>query len=184
MSKEKMYAVKNDEGKYWDFEDQDGFWELNTMNLATIAGEEVAECVARDRGGHVVTFVEEPEKETVSENVGKAIDSLISADTYAQASEAFRYLFVSRKKEDLKRIMKAVRNGYTVKKNKYRVLAPRSWWYAIDAPLYLLFSFTEGMRFTVKKDDPSTVFTKEQLSAFGLDGEYFVKEEVTDDGIR
>lgn len=49
MSKEKMYAVKNDEGKYWDFEDQDGFWELNTMNLATIAGEEVAECVARDR---------------------------------------------------------------------------------------------------------------------------------------
>jgi hypothetical protein len=40
------------------------------------------------------------------------------------------------------------------------------------------------MRFTVKKDNPSTVFTKEQLSAFGLDGEYFKKEEVTDDGIR
>lgn len=67
MSEEKMYAVKNDEGKYWDFEDQDGFWELNTMNLATIAGEEVAECVARDRGGHVVTFVEEPKPLVVPE---------------------------------------------------------------------------------------------------------------------
>lgn len=81
-----------------------------------------------------------------------------------------------------KLLMNAYVNGYIVEKEKkYRVLAPKSWWYDEDAPLYLLFSFTEGMRFTVKEDNPSTVFTKEQLSAFGLDGEYFVKEEVTDD---
>lgn len=178
MSKEKMHAVKNDEGKYWDFEDQDGFWELNTMNLATIAGEEVAECVARDRGGHVATFVEEPEKETVSENVGKAIDSLISADTYAQASEAFRYLFVSRKKEDLKRIMKAVRNGYTVKKKKYRVLAPKSWWQSEDKPKYMHRTFGISAYRGAGED---SVFTQKQLDLYELNGALFTKEEVTDD---
>jgi hypothetical protein len=153
--------------------------------LVSLCGSyKIAKEIAEENDGQPVTFVEEPEKEAVSESVGGAIDSLINADTYVQAAAAFQYLFASRKKKDFKRIMKAVRNGYTVKKKKYRVLAPKSWWYADDAPLYLLFSFTEGMRFTVKKDNPSTVFTKEQLSAFGLDGEYFKKEEVTDDGIR
>ena len=71
--------------------------------------------------GHGVALVEEPEKVAVSKNVGEAIDSLISAETYVQASEAFHYLFASRKKEDIKRIIKAIRNGYTVKKKKYNV---------------------------------------------------------------
>lgn len=184
MSKEKMYAVKNDEGKYWDFEDQDGFWELNTMNLATIAGEEVAECVARDRGGHVVTFVEEPKKVTVSPNEAQAIESLLNANTYADVYDSFKYLFTSRYKKDIKRLTEAIMNGYTVKKNKYRVIAPKSWWYADDAPTYLLFSPDCGMCLTEAKENISTVFTKEQLSAFGLDGAPFTKEEVTDDGIR
>ncbi|EPC38466.1 hypothetical protein Lpp225_0822 [Lacticaseibacillus paracasei subsp. paracasei Lpp225] len=182
MSEEKMYAVKNDEGKYWDFEDQDGFWELNTMNLAAIAGEEVAECVARDRGGHVVTFVEEPKKVAVSPNEAQAIESLLNANTYVDVYDPFKYLFTSRYKKDIKRLIEAIKNGYTVEKEKkYRVLAPRSWWYAIDAPLYLLRDFTDGMRLTVKRDDPSTVFTKKQLNAFELDGAPFTKEEVTDD---
>ena len=182
MSEEKLYAVKNDEGKYWDFEDRDGFFELSFVSCPTTDNEKDAKDVIHDYGGHVVTLVEEPEKETVSESVGGAIDSLINADTYVQAAEAFQYLFASRKKKDFKQIMKAVRNGYTVKKKKkYRVLAPKSWWYDDDAPLYLFFDFNDGMRFTVKKDNPSTLFTKEQLSAFGLDGEYFQKEEVTDD---
>ena len=181
MSEEKLYAVKNDEGKYWDFEDRDDFWPSEIVYPTTTIRKDQAEQAANEHGGHVVTFVEEPEKEAVSESVGGAIDSLINADTYVQAAAALNYLFASREKKDFKRIMKAVMNGYTVaKKKKYRVLAPKSWWYDFDAPLYLLFSFTEGMRFTVKRDDPSTVFTKEQLSAFGLDGEYFVKEEVTD----
>ncbi|MBB1167260.1 hypothetical protein [Lacticaseibacillus paracasei] len=181
MSEEKLYAVKNDEGEYWDFADQDSFFELSFVSCPTTDNEKDAKDVIHDYGGHIVTFVEEPEKEAVSESVGGAIDSLINADTYVQAAAALNYLFASREKKDFKRIMKAVRNGYTVKKNKYRVLAPRSWWYDNDAPLYLFFDFNDGMRFTVKKDNPSTLFTKEQLSAFGLDGEYFQKEEATDD---
>lgn len=181
MSEEKLYAVKNDEGKYCDFADLDGFFELTFSSCPTTAEEEDAKDVVSDYGGHVVTFVEEPEKVAVSESIGGAIDTLINADTYVQAAAALNYLFASRKKKDFKRIMKAIRNGYTVKKNQYRVLAPKSWWYDDDAPLYLFFDFNDGMRFTVNKDNPSTLFTKEQLSAFGLDGEYFKKEEVTDD---
>ena len=177
MSEEKLYAVKNDEGKWANV----GYY-FGTCAWATTDKDE-REKDAKQHGGHVVTLVEEHEKEAVSESIGGAIDTLINADTYVQAAAAFKYLFASRKKKDIKRIMKAIRNGYTVKKNKYRVLAPRSWWYAVDAPLYLFFDFNDGMKFTVNKDNPSTLFTKEQLSAFGLDGEYFKKEEATYDGV-
>lgn len=120
MSEEKLYAVKNDEGKYWDFSANSGFWP-SKIAYPTTAIKERAEQVVDEHGGHVVALVEEPEKVAVSKNVGEAIDSLISAETYVQASEAFHYLFASRKKEDIKRIIKAIRNGYTVKKKKYNV---------------------------------------------------------------
>lgn len=120
MSQEKLYAVKNDEGKYWDFSANSGFWP-SKIAYPTTAIKERAEQVVDEHGGHVVALVEEPEKVAVSKNVGEAIDSLISAETYVQASEAFHYLFASRKKEDIKRIIKAIRNGYTVKKKKYNV---------------------------------------------------------------
>jgi len=182
MSEEKLYMVKNNEGEYWDFGGKvNRFWSLLSVEVPVTDNKETASIVAKSTAGHVVTLIEEPEKEAVSESVGGAIDSLINADTYVQAAAALNYLFASRKKKDFKRIMKAVRNGYTVKKNKYRVLAPKSWWYDDDAPLYLLCDFTDGMRLTVKRDDPSTVFTKKQLNAFELDGAPFTKEEVTDD---
>ena len=120
MSEEKMYAVKNRSGEFWDFSDSSGFWSSKSA-YPTTAIKERAEQVVDEHGGHVVALVEEPEKVAVSKNVGEAIDSLISAETYVQASEAFHYLFASRKKEDIKRIIKAIRNGYTVKKKKYNV---------------------------------------------------------------
>lgn len=183
MSEAKLYAVKNRSGKFYKLIDNSVLQTLDTSDspIMPTTSKDQAERVANERGGHVVTFVEEPEKEAVSESVGGAIDTFINADTYVQAAAALNYLFASRKKKDFKRIMKAIRNGYTVKKNQYRVLAPKSWWYDDDAPLYLFFDFNDGMRFTVKKDNPSTLFTKEQLSAFGLDGATFTKEEVTDD---
>ena len=120
MSEEKMYAVKNRSGEFWDFSDSSGFWS-SKIAYPTTAIKERAEQVVDEHGGHVVALVEEPEKVAVSKNVGEAIDQLISAETYVQASEAFHYLFASRKKEDIKRIIKAIRNGYTVKKKKYNV---------------------------------------------------------------
>ncbi|MEN3088028.1 hypothetical protein [Lacticaseibacillus paracasei] len=181
MSEEKLYVIKSRSDDKFYFSGNRMIPNWNDELISLFGSYEIAKEIAEDNNGQPATFVEEPEKEAVSESVGGAIDSLINADTYVQAAAAFQYLFASRKKKDFKRIMKAVRNGYTVKKNKYRVLAPKSWWYDDDAPLYLFFDFNDGMRFTVKKDNPSTLFTKEQLSAFGLDGEYFQKEEVTDD---
>lgn len=179
MSEEKLYAVRNDEGLLLLYSEQGApLWRVWGEMFAD---KSAAERAANAENGHVVTLIEEPEKVAVSESIGGAIDTFINADTYVQAAAALNYLFASRKKKDFKRIMKAIRNGYTVKKNKYRVLAPKSWWYDDDAPLYLFFDFNDGMRFTVKKDNPSTLFTQEQLSAFGLDGAPFTKEEVTDD---
>lgn len=183
MIKEKLYVIKSrsDDNFYFSGDRAIPNWSDNLISL--FGSYEVAKEIAEDNNGQPVTFVEEPEKVAVSESIGGAIDTFINADTYVQAAAALNYLFASRKKKDFKRIMKAIRNGYTVKKNQYRVLAPKSWWYDDDAPLYLFFDFNDGMRFTVNKDNPSTLFTKEQLSAFGLDGEYFQKEEVTDDEV-
>lgn len=160
MSKEKMYAVKNDEGKYWDFEDQDGFWELNTMNLATIAGEEVAECVARDRGGHVVTFVEEPEKVVITKEQAKIVED---ANKYK-----FPASYISMNTDDYdgleKLLMNAYVNGYTVaKEKKYNVKVPHTkevWYYKSgDADLLAIFPADKKLR---------GKFTESEIDHYGL----------------
>lgn len=122
MSEEKLYAVKNDEGKYWDFSDNDIFWSLAATRCPTTSGRNLATSTANEHGGHVVTFVEEPEKVTVSPNEAKAIESLLNADTYAAVYDPFKYLFTSRHKEDIKRLIKAIKNGYTVAKEKKYLL--------------------------------------------------------------
>lgn len=122
MSEKKLYAVKNDEGKYWDFADRDGFFELTFSSCPTAAEEEDAKDVVSDYGGHVVTFVEEPEKVTVSPNEAQAIESLLNANTYVDVYDPFKYLFTSRYKKDIKRLIKAIKNGYTVAKEKKYLL--------------------------------------------------------------
>lgn len=178
MSERKLYLIRSrsDDETYFCGNRLIPNWSDKAITLC--GSYEIAKEIAEENNGQPVTFVEEPEKETVSENVGKAIDSLISADTYAQASEAFRYLFVSRKKEDLKRIMKAVRNGYTVKKKKYRVLAPKSWWQSEDKPKYMHRTFGISAYRGAGED---SVFTQKQLDLYELNGALFTKEEVTDD---
>ncbi|MGJ0797958.1 DUF1642 domain-containing protein [Lacticaseibacillus paracasei] len=175
MSEEKLYAVKNDKGEWLN---QYCFWGPEAWAKPD---KDDREKVAKHYGGHVVAFVEEPEKEAVSENEGKAIDSLINAETYAQASEAFHYLFASRKKEDIKRIMKAFRNGYTVaKEKKYRVITPKSWWASENEPEYMHMNVLNGIE-NYKGADDDTLFTQKQLDLYGLNGAPFTKEEVTDD---
>ena len=73
MSEEKLYAVKNDEGEYWDFADRDGFFELNFSSCPTTAEEEDAKDVVSDYGGHVVTFVEEPEKVVLTKEQAQVV---------------------------------------------------------------------------------------------------------------
>lgn len=178
MSEEKMYAVKNDEGKYWDFEDQDGFWELNTMNLATIAGEEVAECVARDRGGHVVTFVEEPKKVVVSPEEAGLVKNCLWTNLQDVFLNNINLLFRGRRPEDVTRLKSALTNGYTVaKEKKYNVKVPHtddSYFYKIDQETC---NATDSSH--IDLDRPEAKFTKLEINHYHLQD--CKKEEVTDD---
>ena len=185
MSEEKLYAVKNDEGKYWDFKDQD--WGLNAVTLAAIAGEEGAKCVAHDHGGHVVAFVEEPKKVTVSQNEAKAIESLLNANAYIETLDPFRYLFTSRNKEDIKRLIKAFKNGYTVaKEKKYNVKVPHAegWHFQKYSSASKLGPRNNWRPFPAKDIDSNMskelfLFTESEIGHYGLQD--CEKEEVTDD---
>lgn len=116
MSEEKLYAVKNDEGEWLD---QDRIFGPGAWAQPS---KDEAEEKAKICGGHVVTFVEEPKKVTVSPNEAKAIESLLNANAYIETLDPFRYLFTSRNKEDIKRLIKAFKNGYTVAKEKKYLL--------------------------------------------------------------
>ena len=171
MSEEKLYAVKNDEGKYWDFEDQDGFWELNTVISRAIAGEEVAKSVANAHGGHVVAFVEEPEKVVLSEKQAKIVED---ANKYK-----FPASYISMNTDDYdgleKLLMNAYVNGYTVaKEKKYNVKVPHTkevWYYKSgDTDLLTICPADKELR---------GKFTESEIEHYGLQD--CEKEEVTDD---
>ncbi|RND80729.1 hypothetical protein FAM18157_01714 [Lacticaseibacillus paracasei] len=74
MSEEKLYAVKNDEGEYWDFEDRDGFWELRRVSCPTTAEEKDAKDVIHGHGGHVVTLIEEPKKVVLTKEQAEIVE--------------------------------------------------------------------------------------------------------------
>lgn len=62
MSEDKLYVVKNDEGRYWDFLNEDGFHDFDSVDTHTTYEKQQAEAVADDCGEHVVTFIEEPKR--------------------------------------------------------------------------------------------------------------------------
>ena len=61
MSEEKLYAVKDAEGQYWDFE-FGKFRPVDRVYHPADFDKEHAKAKARDYGGRVVTFAEEPKK--------------------------------------------------------------------------------------------------------------------------
>ena len=66
MSEEKLYAVKNDKGQVYSFQDGDGFWwplqKLRSGSPFVTPDEMAAKVTATRNGGHVVTLIEEPKK--------------------------------------------------------------------------------------------------------------------------
>ncbi|MEN3093594.1 DUF1642 domain-containing protein [Lacticaseibacillus paracasei] len=118
MSEEKLYAVKNDEGKYWNFADRDGFFEIGFASCSATDDERYAKNVVRDHGGHVVTFNEEPEKVLLSKEQAKIVED---ANKYK-----FPASYISMNTDDYdgleKLLMNALVNGYTVKKEKKYLL--------------------------------------------------------------
>ena len=175
MSEEKLYAVKNDEGKYWEFFDNSGFWTLDISDSPITPSKYQAEQVANEHGGHVVTLVEEPEKVAVSPNEAQAIESLLNANTYVDVYDPFKYLFTSRYKKDIKRLIEAIKNGYTVaKEKKYNVKVPHtddSYFYKIDDE-----TCNAADSFHIDLDRPEAKFTKLEIDHYGLQD--CMKEEV------
>ncbi|MDT8951294.1 DUF1642 domain-containing protein [Lacticaseibacillus paracasei] len=186
MSEEKLYAVKNDEGKYWDFEDQDGFWELNTVTLATVAGEEGAKCVAHDHGGHVVTFVEEPKKVVLTKEQAEIVEKARVSDIPAT--------YISARTDEYngeeRLLMNAYVNGYTVAKEKkylvYKELGGKQKnKHEQVAQAYRSNLFFDTIIWLIKEhkimsSDASDQFTEAGIEHYGLQD--CEKEEVTDDG--
>ncbi|MDS0491414.1 DUF1642 domain-containing protein [Lacticaseibacillus paracasei] len=182
MSEEKLYAVKNDEGKWADGGDYFGNYAWATPD------KDECERDAKQKGGHVVTLIEEPEKVTVSPNEAKAIESLLNADTYAGISDPFKHLFTSRYKEDIKRLIKAIKNGYTVAKEKkylvYKALGGKQK-HELFAQAYRPALFPDTITWFVGQrkahnTGASAQFTEAEIEHYGLQD--CEKEEVTDDG--
>ncbi|RND80159.1 DUF1642 domain-containing protein [Lacticaseibacillus paracasei] len=169
MSEEKLYAVKNDEGEYWDFEDRDGFWELRRVSCPTTAEEKDAKDVIHGHGGHVVTLIEEPKKVVLSEKQAGIVEN--AHGFYLPA----RYISINCG-EDEELLINAYVNGYTMEKEKkYNVKVPhtKDVWYYKANEAYLL---------TISDKKLRSEFTEAEIEHYGLQD--CEKEEVTDDGTK
>ncbi|QOP47594.1 DUF1642 domain-containing protein [Lacticaseibacillus paracasei] len=170
MSEEKLYAVKDDEGKYL-LMDSGSCWEDDAGTA--IKSRNLALGWAKNNGGHVVTLVEEPEKVVLSKEEAKIVED---ANKYK-----FPASYISMNTDDYdgleKLLMNAYVNGYTVaKEKKYNVKVPHTkevWYYkAGDSDLLAICPADKKLR---------GEFTESEIEQYGLQD--CEKEEVTDDGM-
>ena len=184
MSEEKLYAVKNDEGKYWDFSDSTGFWSLVTSDHPITPSKEQAEQVADNKGGHVVTLIGEAKKVVLTkeqaEIVEGANESQFPADYITQHTPS---------SDDEKLIMNAYVNGYTVAKEKkylvYKELGGKQKNKQV-AQAYRSVVFPNTIKWLIKEREimhtPACAqFTEAEIEHYGLQD--CEKEEVTDDEV-
>ena len=156
MSEEKLHLIRSrtEDKVYFSGNRMIPNW--SDKLISRFGSYEIAKEIAEENNGQPVTFVEEPEKVTVSPNEAQSIESLLNADTYADVYDPFQYLFTSRYKKDIKRLIKAIKNGYTVAKEKK----------------YLL-----PMDGTLEENDDNDNF---QLYAYCYKGRWLVDEVETD----
>ena len=109
MSDKKMYALKNDEGKYWDFY-YARFWRRAIPGFYATAIKEQVEIVADEEGGHVVTLIEEPEKVVLTKEQAEIVEEAYDSNYPAS--------YIAGSSDDEKLLMSAYVNGYTLAKEK------------------------------------------------------------------
>ena len=210
MSEEKLYAVKNDEGKYWDFLDSYGFCALDVSDCPTTPSKDQAELVADEHGGNVVTFVEEPKPLVVPEWFDKWLDAFCRQgdgyswrdlaagrilqqgwgksinDSYEVFESHWAIPHVENKQAEYvlnhkKELMVAALTGnYTVEKEKKYNVKVR---HAVDSYFKKIDAnyCIAGYRATVDLDEDLAQFTEAEIEHYGL--QYCEKEEVTDDEV-
>lgn len=165
MSEEKLYVVKNDEDEWLD---QD---HLFGPGAWATPGKDEHEKVAKCYGGHVVALVEEPKKVVLTKDQAKIVERAHNSKRPAS------YIILKSNDEEL--LMNAFVNGYTVEKEKkYKVRVPETQtsYYYKGSDGHVHASDTSG--------GLDNEFSDYELQQYGLDGERFTKEEVTDDDIR
>ena len=113
MNEEKLYAVKNDEGKYWDFSCNAGWWSSEISDPTATIRKYQAEKAADENGGHVVTLVEEPKKVVLTKEQAKIVEG---AHEYVWPATYISDHIVNSLLEN--QMMDAYVNGYTVEKEK------------------------------------------------------------------
>ena len=170
MSEEKLYAVKNAKGLYLSMSaDTLHRWREGQVDATT--SQRIAHDLCTQHGGHVVTLIEEPEKVVLTEEQAKIVE--VARDEAWPASYIVRHTFCS---DDEKLIMEAYVNGYTVAKEKE---------YNVKVPQTQTSYYYKGSDGHVHASDTSggldNQFSDYELQQYGLDGERFTKEEVTDD---
>ena len=171
MSEEKLYAVKNAKGLYLSMiADTRLRWREGQVVVTN--SQRIAHDLCTQHGGHVVTLVEETEKVVLTKEQAKIVED---ANKYQ-----FPASYISMNTDDYdgleKLLMNAYVNGYTVaKEKKYKVRVPETQtsYYYKGSDGHVHASDTSG--------GLDNEFSDYELQQYGLDGERFTKEEVTDD---
>ena len=184
MSEEKLYAVENDDGKYWDFSGKvTGFWDHSSVEVPVTGDKDLASALA-NAGGHVVTFVEEPKKTVLTEEQAEIVDDAHEAIWPAT------YISGLEDSSEQRLLIEAYVNGYTVAKEKkylvYKVLGGKQKNKEV-AQAYRSVVFPNTITWSIqRRESLSTLspaqFTEAEIEHYGLQD--CEKEEATDGGIR
>ncbi|MBU6046290.1 DUF1642 domain-containing protein [Lacticaseibacillus paracasei] len=178
MSEEKLYAVKTDEGEFLSFSDDgDSVWNKAVGHFEM--DKQKARSWAYNRGGHVVTLIEEPKKVVLSKKqagiVEKARLSDIPATYISGRTDAYNG------EESL--LMNAYVNGYTAAKEKKYLVELCGLVTTDGAKQYL--TKKNGKWFACRRmPGMHQDFTNEELNKAPEWAQQLDREEVTDDGIR
>lgn len=175
MSEEKLYAVKNDKGKWADGGDYFGNYAWATPD------KDECERDAKQKGGHVVALVEEPEKVVVSPEEAELLKNCLWTNLQDAFLNNINLLFRGRRPEDVTRLKSALTNGYTVAKDKRYLVG-------LDG----LVTTDGAKQYLTKKDDKWFAcrrmpgmhqdFTDDELKTAPKWAQQLDREEVTDDG--
>lgn len=165
MSEEKIYLIKNDHGEYLTVERTAPWW--NSPVGTAVRNIDIALAWAEKYGGHIVTFVEEPEKVVLTKEQAEIVEGAHDFE--------FPASYISRCDEDEELLMNAYVNGYTAaKEKKYNVKVPHTkevWYYKSgDTDLLTICPADKELR---------GKFTEAEIEHYGLQD--CEKEEVTDD---
>lgn len=121
-----LYAIKNDRGEWYDWEDQT-FWPNDACTFVAIGNHDDAKRTVSEKGGHVVELTESPVKVVVSEAEDKVLKKAKNTTVWRPAAVISSYAYDNTKDQDDEalledRLMRAYVIGWTVEKSKHYVL--------------------------------------------------------------